>query len=269
MFILFLFSICLSFYFLYFHLSVLWLYFSLTFPPFHLSPFILFYFYCPCARPSVASRTSPWLPWFWDPLPSSHRQKSHKVKSTQKINSGFLPSLPATLVHTAHTWVRVLRNSRVEFVSVLQSIPRWQGYPAIPQQGLCEVAAGVGWQYFKPHVFFGPRLWGQTLPCFSPPPRGLHFMFGQQGVGGISWSTRKMKGPQQSLPGPHYISVSQLQALVPHPPQAPLPEVLGWACDGCAALRAPQISQSTALWILTNRRGVSLASWPPEDGFCI
>lgn len=149
----------------------------------------------------------------WDPLPSSHKQRSHKVKSTHSSYPLSLP--PFSKLHTPESLYQL--SGRIRQCPAEHSQTR--GIPAIPA-----IRASVRWwlestdNICKSHVFFGPRLWGKPLPCFSPPPRGLHFMFDQQRVGRITCSIRKTKRSQQPLPEPHYSSVSQLQALVPHPP---------------------------------------------------
>lgn len=176
---------------------------------------------------------------------------------------GFLPSCPPTSVHAAHTWA-LGTSSQIELVSVLQSLPIGRECLATPT-----IRSSLRWWLEAgdniSRCFLAPDLWGKS-PLLSPPPdsppppspRGLHFMFGE-GVGRVSLSTRRWKLSQQPLPRPCYLSESKLKAF--GFPTCPQPLSVKWwtgfMIDALLALYFhQQISQSAALWILTNRQGL-------------
>lgn len=131
------------------------------------------------------------------PLPSSYRQKSHKVEldSETKWASCSLTLAPLSILHTPELpdWISLYPGEH--------SCRRGNS----SQQVLTEMWLEKGNNISKPHEFLGPDLsCKHPHPCcfFSllPPPRALGFLFGKQGF--VESHCPPREGSSHSSPGP-------------------------------------------------------------------
>lgn len=115
--------------------------------PLYFSLFLLSLCQTQCGFPHLSLVTL-----VWNPLPSSHRQKSHKVKSTQGSCPLSLP--PLSTLHTPESGY--LLSGRICQCPAEHSQTR--GIPShAHNQGLCEVVARVDWQYLQAACIFWPQ----------------------------------------------------------------------------------------------------------------